>query len=932
MNLKPLLGLVIHFLIGLTVSGQIKISGKLIDHNSGNSLEHVSIQVESEPETQFTDREGYFEMRTFIENKAVLVCKLEEYETLRIPLQLSIYEDNVDLGFISLISLKKAVSDKVWFELSQEEVEGGANEIDNISGLLTAGKDVFSRAAAYDFGSNFFRSRFLGSEHGIVMLNGVALNKITSGRPEWSNWGGLNDALRKQEQFAEMHVTNYSLGGMAKSINMNSEASRQNKGIKFSMAAANKNYQSRMMLTYATGLLKNGWAFMFSGSLRKADEGFRKGTNYDAHSFLVSIDKEFGTRHRLNSSLIYADNLRGKSSPMTQEVFELKSNQYNSYWGYQLDRIRNSREKRVLEPIFQLNHDFRLNERVRIQSHLTYQFGQSSASRMDYGGHTLVHNSEFLTGGGSNPDPSYYQKLPSYFLRDSSNPNYAKAYLAEKEFNNNGQIKWKELYEANLNQPEGKNAIYALYDDRQDSEYLSLKTNFSFDFKNNFLIEGSLYTSRFSSENYAYMKDLMGGSGYLDIDSFEDDLNEAQNDLKNPNRIVEEKEKFRYNYNLQARESRMFLKTSHSSKKSNVFLGLEFALTNYQRIGIYENGANPGSASLGKSSPLSFMASRVKAGFSHRFTGRHILLMNANYLENAPTIKNAFSNVRVSNDLVKDIRSNALYGIDLKYMWRHPVIQATLSVYLLKMTGLTNISFYYADGLTGLDNQESSAYVQEIKTGIDKQNAGLEFAIEARILTNVKLRGIAAIGNSVYASDPELYLTSNSIEGALDLGSSFLKGYYANSGPQNAFSLGFEYSSPKYWWLSSSLNFFDKSFISIAPITRTRNFFLDSDGLPINGIDPEITRDLLKQESLMPYMTVNFVGGKSWKIRNWYIGFFASLNNLMNSVYKTGGYEQSRNANYRTLLEDKIRDKPLFGPKYWFSYGTTFFTSMYIRI
>ena len=931
MNLKSILGLVIHFLIGLTVSGQIKIKGRLIDHASGSYLEHVSIQVENGSEILFTDHEGHFEMSTFLDKSVVLVCELEAYERLRIPLQLSISQEIVDLGFISLHA-KKAVSNNDWFELSQEEVEGGSNTIENISDVLSAGKDVFSRAAAYDFGSNFFRPRFLGSEYGIVMLNGVTLNKITSGRPEWSNWGGLNDALRQQEHFNEMHATNYGLGGMGKSINMNSPASKQKKGIKFSLAAANKNYQSRTMLTYASGLLKNGWAFMFSGSIRKAAEGFRQGTNYDANSFHISIDKEFSESHRLNSTIIYADNLRGKSSPMTQEVFELKSNVYNSYWGYQLNDKRNSREKRILEPIIQLNHDFRLNEKARIQSHLTYQSGQLSTSRMDYGGHTLVHNSEILTGGGSNPDPSYYQKLPSYFLRDASNPDYTKAYLAEREFKNYGQIKWAELYEANYNQPEGKNAIYALYDDRQDREYLSLKTNFSFDYKSNFLIEGSLYTSRFSFENYAYMKDLLGGEGYLDIDSYADNLNEAQNDLKNPNRIVVEKEKFRYHYKLKAKESRMFLRTSHSSRKSNVFFGVELALTNYQRNGIYENGANPGSNSLGKSESLGFMASGVKAGFSHRFTGRHILLMNVNYLENAPPIKNVFSNVRVSNNPVKDLRSNALYGIDLKYIWRHPVVQATLSGYFMKLTGLTNISFYYADGLTGLENQENSAYVQEIVTEIDKQNVGLEFAAEARILTNVKLRGIVAIGNSIYASNPKLYLTSNSIKGSLDLGNSFLKGHWASGGPQNVISLGFEYSSPKYWWLSSSINFFDKSFISIAPIVRTRNFFLDSDGLPINGIDPDITRDLLKQEALRPYMTLNLVGGKSWKIKNWYIGFFASLNNLMNSVYKTGGYEQSRNANYRTLQEDKNRDNPLFGPKYWFSYGATFFTSMYIRI
>jgi len=817
-------------------------------------------------------------------------------------------------------------------ELSQEELEAGQYEIDNVSGLLTAGKDVFSRAASYDFGSNFFRPRFLGSEHGLVMLNGVALNKITTGRPEWSNWGGLNDALRKQEEFAEMQATSYSLGGMAKSINMKSEAGVQNKGIKFSLSAANKNYQQRFMLTYSTGLFKSGWALMLSASLRRADQGYREGTSYHAKSFLVSVDKQFGERHRLNTTMIYADNLRGKSSAMTQEVFELKNNRYNSYWGNEMGEKRNSREKKIQEPIIQLNHYFKINPRLMIESHLTYQFGQLSTSRLDYGGQSLVESSLSTVGGGSNPDPAYYQKLPSYFLRNPLNPDYANAYLAQMEFKNNGQINWAALYEANLSQPEGKNAIYALYDDHQESRYLSFNSNFSLDIKKDMLLEGSLCARTFNAENYAYMIDLFGARGYLDIDNYADDLDEAQSDLKNPNRIVLEKDKFRYNYKLQGKRLSTYLKASRASRKSNVYFGLEYALTDYQRIGNYENGANPGNASFGKSKAVSFASKGVKTGFSYRFSGRHVLLMNANLLEKAPVIKNVFSNVRVSNEIVKNVRSNVLYGIDLKYVWRHPVFQASVAGYFIKLTDLSNISFYYADGLTGLENQKNSAYVQEILTGIDKQNTGFELAIEASVLTNVKLRGVAAIGHSVYASNPELYLTSNAIKGSLDLGDSFLMGYYASGGPQKAFSVGFEYSSPRYWWLSSSLNYFDKSFVSVAPITRTRNFFVDTDGIPIHGIDTELAAGLLKQESLKPYMTLNLVGGKSWKINNWYIGFFAALNNLSNSIYKTGGYEQSRNANYNTLRLDKNRAKPLFGPKYWFSYGTTFFTSMYIRL
>jgi hypothetical protein len=32
-----------------------------------------------------------------------------------------------------------------------------------------------------------------------MMINGVVMNKIYDGRPQWGEWGGLNDALRNQE-------------------------------------------------------------------------------------------------------------------------------------------------------------------------------------------------------------------------------------------------------------------------------------------------------------------------------------------------------------------------------------------------------------------------------------------------------------------------------------------------------------------------------------------------------------------------------------------------------------------------------------------------------------------------------------------------------------------------------------------------------------
>jgi len=58
---------------------------------------------------------------------------------------------------------------------------------------------------------------------------------------------------------------------------------------------------------------------------------------------------------------------------------------------------------------------------------------------------------------------------------------------------------------------------------------------------------------------------------------------------------------------------------------------------------------------------------------------------------------------------------------------------------------------------------------------------------------------------------------------------------------------------------------------------------------------------------------------------------FESINNILNQEYKTGGFEQGRNANYHELLEDVNNPKRVFGPKYWYGRGTNYFLNLYFR-
>jgi len=151
--------------------------------------------------------------------------------------------------------------------------------------------------------------------------------------------------------------------------------------------------------------------------------------------------------------------------------------------------------------------------------------------------------------------------------------------------------------------------------------------------------------------------------------------------------------------------------------------------------------------------------------------------------------------------------------------------------------------------------------------------------------------------------------------------------------PQQAFALGIEYRDPKYWWVGANINYLSNSFIDISPISRTETFYKNPEsGFNFPEASEERARELLKQEEFDPITLLNISGGKSWRIKGKNIGLFATVNNVLDLTYKTGGYEQARNANFRQLNQDVSSGTPNFGNKYFYGYGRTYFVNLYINL
>ena len=903
-----------------TISGfaqQTIVQGVVKDSQTLQSMSEVKVEIEGSILSTTTNQQGEFSFSADVpDGNQTLILTKTNYLNLYYPIVITSGE-LVNMGELFL-ELDNENDELFTITLSDDELNDDTSGADNISGLLSASQDIFQRAAAFEFSPSFFRLRGLNTDNGTVLMNGIEMNKLFDGRPQWSNWGGMNDVLRSQELSNGLAPSPYNFGGLLGSTNINLRASNYRSGGRITYSSSNRSYTNRLMATYASGMLDGGWAYAFTLGRRWGDEGFQDGTFYDANSFFVSVEKKLNDKHSLNLVGFYTPNRRGKSSPNTQEVFDLKGITYNEYWGWHDGEKRNSRIRRIAEPVIMLNHYWDISDKTSVNTNVAYQFGELGNSRLDY-------------AGGANPSPAYYQGLPSYFLADDDGPDFSGAYIAQQSFQNGGQVDWDRIYDSNLtNNINGDYAAYVLYEDRSDDKQFTANTILESSVNENLTLNAAINYKRLKSRNFAEIIDMLGSNtGYLNVDSFD----QVQFDLQNPDLVVGEGDIFRYNYNIEANVLSGFAQAQFKYNKVDFFLAGSYTATEYQREGLYQTETYANN-SFGKGRKLSFGGIGAKGGFTYKFSGKHIFNINAGYITKAPSIRNTYTNSRENHAIVGDITGiditeEKITSFDVNYIFRSSTVKARLTGYYTQMQDANEISFYFADGISGVD--QGTAFVQEILQGIDKSHMGIEFGMEAQVTPTIKLTGVASIGQFTYDNNPNLVLTSSDFVEGLNFGESNLKDYRIAAGPQQAASIGFEYRDPNYWWFGTTANFFSNTYIDVSPLTRTQNFYLDTDGLPFNNYEPELARELLRQERFDNYMVINAIGGKSWKIGDKYISLFVSLNNIFDQKFKSGGFEQGRSANYQSLQEDSQKPKRVFGPKYWYGRGPTYFLNLNYR-
>ena len=979
--MKRLISLIVLAAIGISAMAQGGIKGVIVNRADRNPVAGATLklmQEGAEVAVQTTLPDGSFFFKDIENGSYQAEVSAPGY------LSTSIFVI-VEKGLVRDVMTVSLTADTVVAEADESaysEIDMHDSGYSDNPTILSGTNDPYASIADYGFGSIRYRNRGYESSTQDVYLAGVKMNDAITGYSPFSLWSGLNEAMRSKETTLGTEVADWGVGGYNGTTNLYAVPSSVRKGWRFSVLSNSALYRLRLMATYASGELDNGWSYAFNVSARLGGNDWVKGVYYRTFAYYAGVEKKFGDIHRISLVSFATPGQRGAQNASTQEVYDLMGdNMYNSNWGYQNGKVRNSRVRRTFEPVTILKYDVHPLDNLEASASLLWRTGFNGYSALDW-------------YDAMDPRPDYYRNLPSYsFLEDEdyNRKNEDKAAWAQEMWNPNikeyakyQHLDWDRLYNVNWNNPDGRSK-YALEERHVDQNDIHLDASAKWRQSSLFTLTGGLNFRFNRTENYKVIKDLLGGQYYLNVDQFaERDFasNECliQNDLDyylehGKAEKITTGGKYGYDYVANVRNAGVWANGVFTQGSLTANLALSAGYAGYWREGLLRHGLFAGTASevaalnekyhltgdkalvsngetsKGCSEKLNFFTGSAKAGAAYVFTGGHRISANLAFLSDAPTFKNSFVSPRTRNTVVDGLRNQNTLSADLNYQLSCRWINLRVTGYSTRIYNQTNVMSFYDD------SQQS--FTNFAMTGIDQRHAGIELGFKVPVAsTGLSVSGVLAWGEHIYKGTPHMVQTvDNSAEvirnedvpywsshpvfkvaEILDDGTKVYEqdanGYivdhyqkhYVPSSPQLAAELALNYRLKSYWFFELNGQFFTNSYLDMNPLYRTKFACSGGDGIET----PTEIEFMAAQQRLNEKLVflLNASIGKSWYIQRKYsIGFSLNGSNLVNNKnVRTGGYEQTR------LIKSAGKDRYYrFDPKYFYMQGASYMLNVYFR-
>ena len=841
------------------------------------------------------------------------------------------------------------------FDESMLEDEGAASS-QSVAYLAGSSDDAFLSASSYVFSPMRFSIRGYDQRNQATYINGIDFTDTERGRFNYSSLGGLNNATRNKDIVHGLEQNGFGYGSLTGATNINTLAADYAAGSQVGLAYTNRAYNLRAQATYATGLMNNGWAFTGSVVYRWAEKGRAEGTSYSSLAYFFAAQKKWAN-HSLALTVWNNHTERGQSSASTQEVYDYRGIYYNSYWGYQDGKVRNSRIVQTMDPTVLLNYIWDIDNESNLKVGAAYHYNKYSNSALSF------YNAP-------DPRPDYYRNLPSFQYTnlgvngptDTEDPNYGYVntqmynYLDEQWRNNNTdftQINWDALYRANyLNNEATPDASAHYMVERRHNDLMEAAMNALY---TNQLTDKLKLTAGVSAKyglgmHYKTVEDLLGGNQWIDIDQFAErdfatNTTIIQNDLDNPNRVVREGDVFGYNYNMHVVKGSAFIDNFWNTRYFDIYYAAALNYTQFQREGLMRNGRAEviGAHSKGFGFQAFFIDPSVKAGLTWKADAHNRVMLNVLAETRAPLPSYSYVAPRIKDTLIPGLQSEKVLSYDVNWMFNYPGVRGRVTLFQTHMVDGTESTGYY--------NDEFRTYVNHTLTGVDRVFRGIELGVDIELGAGFSIEAAANIGDYRYTDNCMGVMSAengcNLFTGELPVDASettdvrelvYTKGLMVSNGPQIASSITLDYFHSDMWFADITLSYYDKNYLDFSPARFTK-MNVDGGYYPNElgqlqyyaGYDDETKKILGTQERLKGGFLLDASVGKVLYFNNraQSLNINLSLNNLLNNTSMvTGGYQQSRLSRNNKSAVKAIEPIDKFPNRYYYAWGFNMFLNV----
>lgn len=826
--------------------------------------------------------------------------------------------------------------------------------------ILTGANDPYTSVASFGFSSIRFKNRGFNSEAQEVYLGGVKMNDAATGYTPFSLWSGLNEAMRSQDVTQGTQISDVAVGGYNGVSNIFATPSTMRKGLRVSALTNSAMYRLRLMGSYASGRLDNGWAYGFNVSARVGGNDWIKGVYYRSFAVYAGVEKKFNDVHNLALVAFATPGQRGAQNASTQEVYDLTGdNMFNSNWGYQAGKVRNSRVRKTFEPVVMLKYTFTPGDNLEGNVTFLYRTGKNGYTALDW-------------YQAADPRPDYYRNLPSYFLNDD--PDYGKedarkAAWAEEAWRNNigstCHLDWDHLYNINYSSydhaydewhnPSERRSRYVQEERRVDQNDFNLAFNTIWRQSSHFTLQAGVNGKANRTENYKIIADLLGGDYYVNIDNFAErsftDPEMLQNDWDyykqhGHAQILRKGDKYGYDYLSSVYNAEGWATGLLTFDGFSASLSAAAGYNTFWRTGLVRKGLFKDN-SKGDSEKPGFFTYRAKLGLTYAFTGGHRVNANIAYINDAPKFNQAFVSPRTRNSLVPHLTTIKTTAADLSYMYAANGYNIRVTGYWAQINDMSKVMSFYDD------NQQS--FTNFAMSGMGERHAGVEIGWQIPLyVTGLSLKGAFAWGEHIYTGTPRMtqtidnsaevvfsdvpvtYWSQSPVYRWIDKENNIVdqdangpivdhwQKHHVASTPQLAADLSINYRTKSYWFFTIEGQGFANSYLDMNPLYRTDRVCAGPDG----QISPVEVEYMASQEKFKPCFLLNASVGKSWYLKWKYnFGFSLSVNNILNNKsVRTGGYEQSR------LTSSSSSERYYkFDSKYFYMQGVNYMLNLYFR-